>query len=200
MCVGQAEVESTNGPRRDTHGDELKMVLGFVNGCSNYGLRFTTETEVRKYAIVGMEFCDSEGYPVFDYRLLVLTAHEFCHSFTNPVVNKYLDQLKPSAERLYAAHVSAMRSIGYQGWQSMMYESAVNACVASFTRNCLEPGYPGIYRLYIEREAGMGFVCTEQTGELLRTYEGGRDRYPTFESFFPEFIAFFDDYSKKATP
>ncbi len=80
----------------------------------------------------------------------------------------------------------------------MMYESAVNACVASFTRNWLEPQHPGVYRLYIERETGMGFVWTEQTDELLKTYEANRDKYPTFESFFPEFIRFINDCTPEA--
>ena len=179
-------------------GDEMRMVLGFVNGCSNYGLRFTTETATYKYAIVGMEFCDEAGHPFFDQRLLVLAAHEFCHSFTNPVVNEYMNQLKSAGEKFYAAHASAMRRVGYQGWRSMMYESAVRACVASFVRNSLEPGYSGLYRLYIEREAGFGFVWIEGMDELLKTYEADRRKYPTFESFFPEFVTFFNEYSEKS--
>jgi hypothetical protein len=31
----------------------------------------------------------------------------------------------------------------------------------------------------------------------LLTYEANRDKYPTFESFFPEFVAFFDEYAEK---
>ncbi|MEJ2702717.1 MAG: DUF4932 domain-containing protein [Sedimentisphaerales bacterium] len=178
--------------------DDLRMALSLVNGCSNYGLRVTTETGMRKYAIVGMEFCDSHGDPVFDPRLLVLAAHEFCHSFTNPIVNKYMDQLQPAAEKFYAAHASTMSSVGYKSWQTMMRESAVRACVASFVRDSLEPGCPGLYRLYIEREARFGFVWIEQMDNLLKTYEADRRKYPTFESFFPEFVTFFNKYSEES--
>ena len=180
-------------------GDDLRMILGFNNGCSNYGLRVADAAKLRKYAIVGMEFCDPQGDPVFDPRLLVLAAHEFCHSFTNPVVNEFMDQLQPGAERLYAAHASAMRNIGYQSWQSVMYESAVRACVASLTRSSLEPQQPGLYRLYLEREARFGFVWIEEMDALLQTYEANRDRYPTFASFFPQIVTFLNEYAETST-
>ncbi|MHC4241031.1 MAG: DUF4932 domain-containing protein, partial [Planctomycetota bacterium] len=47
-------------------------------------------------------------------------------------------------------------------------------------------------------EAGCGFVWTEDLDNLLKTYENNRDKYPTFESFFPEFVAFLNEYSKRA--
>lgn len=35
---------------------------------------------------------------------------------------------------------------------------------------------------------------------LLKTYENQRDKYPTFESFFPEFVTFLNKYSKESKP
>lgn len=177
--------------------DELRVVLGFNNGCSNYGLRVMIEKGLRKYAIVGMEFCDPQGDPTFDPRLLVLAAHEFCHSFTNPVVNEYMEQLQPAAERFYATHAQAMRNIGYGDWRSVMYETAVRACVASFVRTAIEPQHPGLCRLYIQREAGFGFTWIEEMDALLKTYEANREQYPTFASFFPNIVAFLDDHTKE---
>ena len=76
-----------------------------------------------------------------------------------------------------------------------MYESVVRACVASYIRNSFEPES---LQNYLDEEAGCGFAWTEDLDNLLKTYESNRDKYPNFESFFPEFVAFFNEYSKKA--
>jgi hypothetical protein len=33
---------------------------------------------------------------------------------------------------------------------------------------------------------------------FLKKYEDNRDQYPTFESFFPEFVDFLNEYARKA--
>lgn len=108
-----------------------------------------------------------------------------------------MDKLQPAGERLYAAHAPAMQRIGYQKWQTLMYESVVRASVASFVRSSFEPIYLGYY---LKEEAGSGFVWTEGLSDLLQTYEANRDKYATFESFFPEFVSFFKEYSRKTKP
>ena len=75
-----------------------------------------------------------------------------------------------------------------------MYESAVRACVASYIRNSFEPDY---LQKYLNKETSLGFIWTEDLDNLLKTYQSNRDKYPTFESFFPEFVIFLNEYSKK---
>ena len=110
---------------------DMRLVLGFLNGPNNYGPRFTAVKIHEKYAIIGMPLPDADGNPVFRPRKLETTAHEFCHSFVNPVVDKYMEQLQPAGEKLYTAKAPAMKRLGYQNWQSLIYESVVRACVAS---------------------------------------------------------------------
>ncbi len=174
---------------------DLRLVLGFLNGPSNYGPRFAAGKTLEKYAIVGMSLPDADGNPVFGPRKLETTAHEFCHSFANPVVDKYMEQLQPAGEKLYAAKAPAMKRIGYQNWRSLMYESAVRACVASHIRHSFEPE---CLQDYLDAEAGYGFVWTGDLCNLLEKYESNRDLYPTFESFFPEFVTFLNEYSREA--
>ncbi|MHC4440702.1 MAG: DUF4932 domain-containing protein [Planctomycetota bacterium] len=179
-----------------TNTGDLKLVLGFVNGFANYGPRFTDGRISEKYAIIGMRPFDPANTVIFLPQQIGIVAHEFCHSFTNPVVDKYMDKLQPTGERLYKKHGPALRSRGCQEWRSMMYETAVRACVASFIRNSVvDPGY---MEHYLKREDRHGFVWTEDMGNFLKTYENNRDKYPTFESFFPEFVKFLNDYSIKA--
>jgi len=172
---------------------ELKLVLGFLNGPNNYGPRFTNGKIHEKYAIIGMQLPDADGNPVFRPRKLEIVAHEFCHSFANPVVDKYMEQLQPAAEKLYAATTSAMKGMGYQNWRSLMYESAVRASVACYIRNSFEPED---LQNYLDIQAARGFVCIKELSNLLLTYETNRDKYSTFESFFSEFVNFLDEYTK----
>ncbi|MFC1781825.1 DUF4932 domain-containing protein, partial [Planctomycetota bacterium] len=172
---------------------DMKLVLGFLNGPSNYGPGFTAGKTHEKYAIIGMSLPDADGNPVFSSRKLEIVAHEFCHSFSNPVVEKYIEQLRPAGEKLYAAKAPLMQRIGYQNWQSLMYESGVRACVASYLRNSFEPEY---LQCYLNEEAGNGFTWTKELSDLLRSYETNRDKYPTFESFFPEILKFLNEYTK----
>ena len=176
-----------------TANDELTLVLGFGNGRSNYGPRFQSGQTSEKYAIVA-QLADPGGNPAFMLQEFGTTVHEFCHSFTNPVVDKYMQQLRPAGEKLFANHSRAMRMRGYQQWDAVIYETAVRACVGSFARNSLEPMHADYY---FQREISHGFLWTKDLTDLLGKYESNRDKYPTFESFFPEFVRFLHDYSAK---
>ena len=175
------------------YGD-LKLVLGFVNGFYNYGRRFADDRTSEKYAIIGMRPFDPANTVMFRPMQIGTTVHEFCHSFVNPVVDKYMDRLQPAGERLFTAHGPAMRMGGYQKWESIMHETVVRACVASFVRHAFEPVYTDYY---LKDEAKAGFVWTEDMSNFLKKYESNRDKYPTFESFFPEFVDFLNEYTSK---
>jgi len=86
-----------------------------------------------------------------------------------------------------------MRSRGYQKWESVMYETAVRACVVSFLRQSIAS--PEFIDYCIKKEARHGFVWVEDMGDFLNKYESNRDKYPTFESFFPEFVKHLDTCS-----
>ena len=89
-----------------------------------------------------------------------------------------------------------MRMRGYQKWDSVVYETAVRACVVSFIRSSVvDPGYMDYH---LKREVRHGFVWTEEMGNFLKKYEKNRDKYLTFESFFPEFVDFLNEYTSKA--
>ena len=175
---------------------DLKLVLGFVNGFANYGPRFETGGTSEKYAIVGMRPFDPANTVIFLPGQIGTVAHEFCHSFTNPVVDKYMDQMQPAGEQLFATHGAAMRTRGYQKWESVMYETAVRACVARFiSRSIVDPEF---LDYYLKGEVRHGFVWIEDMSDFLKKYESKRDKYPTFESFFPEFVKHLDNYTVQA--
>ncbi len=178
----------------DDCGD-LKLVLGFINGFCNYGVQFTADQTREKYAIVGMRPFGPESTVMFRPIQIGSTVHEFCHAFVNPIVKTHMGRLRPAGEKLFAVHGPAMRISGYQKWESVMYETAVRACVMCFVRQKFEPMYMGYF---LKDEVKAGFIWVEEAGNFLNKYEGNRNNYPTFESFFPEFVNFLNEYSGKA--
>jgi hypothetical protein len=138
--------------------------------------------------IFGMRPFDPDHNIIFMPGQIGTVAHEFCHSFTNPIVDKYMGQMQPAGEQLFAAHGAALRTRGYQNWDAVVYETAVWACVASFVRQSIvDTGYMDYY---LQREARHGFVWTEEMSNFLMKYESNRNKYLTFESFFREFVKF----------
>ena len=43
----------------------------------------------------------------------------------------------------------------------------------------------------------IGLIFIRELTDLAETYQNNRDKYPTFESFLPEFIKFFEEYENK---
>jgi hypothetical protein len=51
---------------------------------------------------------------------------------------------------------------------------------------------------FLQAENRAGFTWVEDTGNFLKKYDSNQDKYPTFESFFPEIVTFLDNYTAHA--
>ena len=65
----------------------------------------------------------------------------------------------------------------------------------SFVRHSFEPMY---LDYYLKDEVKAGFVWTEEMGNFLKNYDTSRDKYPAFESFFPQFVLHLNNYTAHA--
>ena len=92
--------------------DDLRLVLGFVNGFANYGPRFTDGRITENTPSSACGRTDPANTVIFLPQQIGVIAHEFCHSFTNPVVDKYMDRLQPTGERLYQKARSGLAKQG----------------------------------------------------------------------------------------
>ena len=171
---------------------QLNLVVSLINGPNNYATRYQDGCGSEYYSIIGITSCDDSGLPVIGKDKMHIVAHEFSHSYANPIVEKNLDKLQSAGERIYPLVSKALERQAYGSWTSMMYESVTRACEASFLKTCVGEES---HKDFIEREKQKGaFIWIEHMARLAQTYEESRDRYPTFESYFPEFIEFFNTY------
>jgi hypothetical protein len=174
-------------------GAEFTVALGMLNGPANYGARLKRgRSDETLYCVLGVWATDGEGKPSFDKRVLGTVAHEFCHSYVNPLVDKHRRKLKKSGETLFPLVAEAMRRQAYSGWETLMKESLVRACVVRYVRATEgEAAAEEEARRQVERK----FLWTPQLAALLGEYEANRKRYRTLDAFLPRIAELFDDYA-----
>lgn len=122
-----------------------------------------------------------------------LVIHEFGHSYVNPLteqnineINKYNDLFTPIKE--------AMAKQQYSSWKFCVNEHIVRAVA-----------YRALYKTYgieasekyIDMDTKCEFIYLKAITEKLKEYEDNRDKYPTFNDFYPKLLQLFKELSNK---
>ena len=172
----------------------FNLMLGMNNGGGSYGPHVVLPGGRQElYAIVGCWTKDEAGDPAYsgggsDYLSVVI--HEFNHSFINPLVAQHWAEFA-AASTVYQSVAKPMEALAYGDPKTMVDESLVRAAEILYFEAKDPKGGWVLGR--IRSEQTNGFVWMDELGELLRRYQGERDRYPTFRSFLPEVAAFYRD-------
>ncbi len=178
------------GGKRKVH---FVVALGMLNGPNCYGPRFQAANgQVEMYCILGVWRTDAEGIPEFQPGMVTTVVHEFCHSYANPIVDRFASDAQDGAQRLFASVKDAMSRQAYSNWKTMLYESLVRA---STVRYILANDGPEAARQAILREKHRSFLWTDELADLLGEYEAQRDRYPSLDDFAPRLAEFFNTYA-----
>lgn len=171
-------------------GASFSGIVGLLNGGSNYGVKVVyPDGRLEILPIIGAGRFDQAGLPVFSAADAGTITHEFCHSFSNPLVDEFADQLGPAGNKIYPFRAALMRPQAYSNGQTMLYESMVRACTHRFF--CAH-GSAREAAMDLRKEVARGFLWTPELSDLLHEYETSRDKYPTLESFMPRLVEFFE--------
>jgi hypothetical protein len=182
--------DSFFGARSDV---SFTIILGMMNGGACYGPRVVfPDGKEELYCVLGVWLKDRRGLPRFDKSVLPTVVHEFCHSYVNPLVNQHTRELEKAGQRIFSTVAEAMKRQAYPGWQTMMYESLVRACVVRY--RLATEGKDAAERQIIQENTNR-FYWMRDLSNLLGTYEVDRNKYPNLDSFFPEIVAFFNKYA-----
>lgn len=174
---------------------KFQVVIGMLNGGSCYGsgIRFPDGSE-EIIPIIGAWKFDDEGVPAFDDSFTSTIVHEFCHSYTNAIVDKYADELEPAGQRIFSHCAAAMKQQAYGNWKTMMYESLVRVSVVRYLSDA---DGPVTARREIREQHDRGFEWIGDLSKLLGEYESNRGKYKTFDDFMPRVVEFFNAYADK---
>ena len=173
--------------------EQFHIVLGYGIGPCNYGVKANPRSDKKQvYAVIGCNRFHENGdiYFTSSHHLPTL-VHEFNHSFIN-----YLLETKPANHQAMQASGSCiqkavekeMRKQGYSNWESIINESLVRAAVIRYLAHNSDAQS---VEKEAEEQVSRYFLWVPALAELLETYEQQREKYPTFEAFYPEIIRFF---------
>ena len=179
---------------------ELKVIadvgiIGFPNGGGNYGSRRHIKGQQKEvFAILGF-IVDKKNNPIYSKEDLSTLIHEFNHSFINPTVEKNLQVLESPCERLYQFVSSRMKAQAYGHWSTLTYESLVRAAEICYR---MDNGYSDKeIQDALMNEINRGFWWTPELVVLLRKYERKKEKYGSFDNFFPQLVRFFERQADK---
>lgn len=175
----------------------FNVCIGLLNGGGNYGPKVVyPDGREDRYAIIGTWQVDEAGLPVFrDNDIVPTIIHEYNHSFMNHLVSEHEEELSTAGEKISRPVTDKMKILAYSGWQTTLDESLVRTAVIRYEFD--HGATPEATYQAILRERNLGFLWTEELYALLGTYENSRRNYPTFRSFFPLIVGYFDDFSHR---
>jgi len=144
------------------------------------------------YCIIGPRGVDDQGTPEFAPLFLrYVILHEFSHSFVNPLTAKYSEEIaKYSA--LFEPIAGQMKEQAYGEWETCVNEHVVRAVQIRLTGR--QFGSLGM-AMELADAKSRGFIYIEPLCERLKQFEEQRDKYPTFEAFYPQIIDVFRELS-----
>jgi len=168
---------------------QFHIVPGILNGGNCYGVRSRKKGNTDDiYCILGVWLVDPDGLPLFNESVIETVIHEFCHSYVNPLVDKYEADLKKNGEKLFQSASQAMIDQHYGDWKTMMYETILRACVVRYVKTYYNEETA---QKLIDDDKSRNFTLSGPLSILLEEYENQRKDFPTLDSFFPKIIAFF---------
>lgn len=183
-----------------TAPDEIyTVIIGFTIGGSNYGPSRQFPGQKREvFAIAGYSL-DRETGKAFEHggRYASTLIHEFNHSFVNPCLDEKTNKalLEPIGEDLYALTERMMNWQAYKNSTTVLNESIVRAAVIIYLE---ENGFTAEQvKEEMYDQLGRGFHWLPELVSALKEYKSHRDKYPTFNDFYPEIAKVLGTYVEK---
>ncbi|MCC5910883.1 MAG: DUF4932 domain-containing protein [Clostridiaceae bacterium] len=126
---------------------------------------------------------------IYDDEELFLNVliHEFSHSFVNPLTSEHMDIVN-TTKSLFEPVKEVMSRQAYGSWETAINEHIVRANTALMLRSILgETAYENDLALNRDR----GFIYIDEVIGSISYYLDNRDRYPTFDDYYPELMQVF---------
>jgi hypothetical protein len=184
------EIESFYG----VHQTSYTLVLVSLYGTVGFGPHLVTRDRGREvYNILGPAGVTSDS-PDFgtdkDY-FQKMQRHEFSHPFVNPLALRYraeVSRLAPLFQRM--PEVARKGMCG--DWEECLNEQVVRAVTTHLAFSDSQAA--GQQALAWEKSRGAVFLDDLLAG--VREYAAARERYPTFESYYPTLLRRLETYLK----
>ncbi|MDH6356139.1 hypothetical protein M2132_002502, partial [Dysgonomonas sp. PH5-45] len=171
--------------------ESYKLVISMLNGGSNYGGTVNKKDGSGNiYAVIGSWSTDSVGTPVYSPRITSIIIHEYNHSYCNPLIAKYYDDMADNAETAFSLVKGVMQRQAYGNSQTMLCETLVRASEIMYQLK--DSNNVTLKNRLCTAEIAKGFLWTGQIVDLLYEYKNERSTYPTLDDFMPQIVSLFN--------
>ncbi len=163
------------------------IVSPFVHsGGFNIEIQNTNQNK-EVYAVIGPNG-EVDFIPYFDkdYLEYDMILHEFGHSFVNPLLDKYSEDIEQLSQQYYTDNLKyAGKQQGYSKWKYVFNELLVRA-----TTICIVKKYISLEKAeeLLMYEKSIGFGLVELFVMYLEDYENNRNQYKTFDDYYHKLI------------
>lgn len=174
---------------------KFTVIVGMLEGGGNYGVSMRHHDGREEITpVIGIYQWDTHGLPAIGDEATSTIVHEFCHAYTNAIVDAHHDQLDQAGDVLFDRNARIMRQQAYSGGRTVLYETLVRGVVAHYMATELGPTAG---KRQVTQEMTRGFKWTGGLVDLLAEYAGGRDQYPRFEDFVPRIVSYLNETAEK---
>ena len=158
-------------------------------GSGNFAPRVQNPSGLDIYCVMEPQVCCGD-IPTFSDCVMLdhIIIHEFAHSFINPLVDTYTEQVNEYGHLLEPIQAS-MSNQGYNNWNVVVKEHIVRA--VNIRLAALKYGEAFADLQFRKLELGMRYIYVDILCEKLKEYESNRGKYSSFQEFFPELIKCF---------
>ncbi|MBV6647804.1 MAG: DUF4932 domain-containing protein [Cyclobacteriaceae bacterium] len=154
-------------------------------GFGNFGTGIKSKNSEEHYATVSAGRSIS-GIPIYTKSSLEnLIWHEFGHSFTNPLVDKYWSKFE-ELNHLHPPIKESMAAQAYLEWKSVVYEHMTRALNCRFEAAKYGESYSQLSQERIE--LGRRFIYVPLIVDQLKIYEQNRGTYRCLDNFITQII------------
>lgn len=169
------------------YGESLgkpNVYIGICNGPHNYAIGDPLSPD-NAGIVIGVSTEDDNGIPIFRNNDLFVIMHELNHRFSNPLINKYWNEIEPSANIIYPYVKEIMLQHAYGDAKTTFIEWLTNLCtIMYFKDNGLSVRY------LISAYQDNGFIWLERSIDFMKNFYNNRELYPNMEEFIPQIIGF----------
>jgi hypothetical protein len=172
------------------------LYLSLCNGRSNYALTGHNKNTSSDYGIIiGCSQVDQEGIPYFItgynranepvYDKIPLIIHELSHHFSNPLVDKYKQEMMEGAEKMFPYVQERLARAAYGHAKSILYEGLDELFVNMYFQE-----YKDLDRCEISGNENRGFVWMRRAIRFMNHFYENRAIFPYIENFMPQLASF----------
>jgi len=153
----------------------------------NFGFSLTgNDGRITAFYLMGIIEDEKDGTYGFRGEWTWLALHEFGHSFSNPVADKFDPQLA-AYSYLFPGIAEKANRWGYSSWSDFAGGELITNAVAS--RIIYRRNGPAAAEAFLKDLEARGYVFIRDYFSLLGDYEADRNKYRTLYDFYPQLLA-----------